>query len=135
MACSSDFFPEETGFFEPLGRFWLFPVTPAVVLRLEDRSVEILSLIGTCSSGDAMTTNHSESQKSPFHFGVVLFLAMGFGQAIFRMTMENYGSVIGLFVSAVAFCAMAVGFVCMLTLGLLMLLTSSSKPKATPANA
>ena len=77
-----------------------------------------------------MKTNLTQSQQSPFRFGIALAVAMGIGLAIFRMTKENYGSIVGLFVSALTVCTLAVGFVCMLTLGSIMLLTSTSKPKA-----
>ncbi len=109
-------------------------VTPPFFLRLVNRSVEFLLYFETCSSGDAMKTNLTQSQKSPFRFGIALVVAMGIALAIFRMTKENYGSIVGLFVSGLTVCTLAMGLVCMLTLGSIMLLTSTSKPKATLAN-
>jgi hypothetical protein len=60
-------------------------------------------------------------------------IGLGLGTAIYRLAKENYGSIAGALVSVLAMGVLAVGFVCVLMLGFILLVTGSRRPRAAVA--
>lgn len=73
------------------------------------------------------------ASKTLFRRSLAILIAVSFARAIFRATKENYGSLIGLIVAAMAVCVLTLGLLSLLALGFITLVTNTPSPRPSSA--